>query len=121
VGQCGPDNATLSRFLSRHFDVEMIVAKDWNETQEHLKKRVVDLVLINRKLDVDYSDGTNILSAIKANPAWTNLPVMIVSNYEEVQQKAVEMGAEPGFGKLELDFPKTLDKLIPFLGRRPIP
>ena len=41
----------------------------------------VDLVLVNRKLDADYSDGMEILKAIKADSALAPVPVMLVSNY----------------------------------------
>ena len=72
-------------------------------------------MLINRKLDCDYSDGTAILKQLKADPLLAKTPVMIVTNYAEHQDAAVAMGAERGFGKLELQDPATQQKLSKFL------
>ena len=44
------------------------------------------------------------------------VPVMLVSNYPQYQQQAVDAGAVPGFGKAELRSPTTLARLAEFLG-----
>ena len=72
-------------------------------------------MLINRKLDADYSDGLEILRAIKADPHMAAVPVMLVTNYAEHQDAAVAAGAVRGFGKLEYGDPQTAEKLRPFL------
>jgi hypothetical protein len=41
---------------------------------------------------------------------------MLITNYPEHQQMAIEAGAEPGFGKLEYGSSATKDKLARFLG-----
>ena len=41
---------------------------------------------------------------------------MLVSNYSEHQQTAVEAGAIEGFGKAQLDAPATQEKLARVLG-----
>jgi CheY-like chemotaxis protein len=74
-----------------------------------------DLVLVNRKLDVDYSDGLEIVRQLKTHEQHAAVPVMLVTNYPEYQQQAVALGAEPGFGKAELSSPATLEKLARFL------
>jgi two-component system chemotaxis response regulator CheY len=71
--------------------------------------------LINRKLDIDYSDGLEILTALKADPAYKSIPVMLVSNYADAQAEAVRAGAEPGFGKSQLSSIETVEKLRRFL------
>jgi hypothetical protein len=40
---------------------------------------------------------------------------MLISNYEEHQAAAVAAGAQPGFGKLSLNSPQTLERLGKFL------
>jgi len=115
VGQCDPDSASLSRFLNQHFQVSIDRAALPSEAIEKLRRARFDLVLINRKLDADYSDGTEIVKAIKQDSKLGATPVMIVSNHEEAQKEAVELGAEYGFGKLEFAQPEVVERLKPFL------
>jgi PleD family two-component response regulator len=115
VGQCEPDSAALKRFLDQHFRVSIDRAKLPGEAIEKLRSGRFDLVLINRKLDEDYSDGTEIVKAIKQDAELAKTPVMIVSNHEDAQQEAVELGAEYGFGKLEYEKPEVVERLKPFL------
>jgi CheY-like chemotaxis protein len=111
VGQCGPDHATIRRFLTRNFDCEVVQVDDANDALSHLKSSRFDLVLVNRKLDVDYSDGLEVIRQIKADPVTTNVPAMLVTNYAEDQDAAVAAGAVRGFGKLEFDKPETCEKI----------
>ena len=115
VGNCGPDHASMRRMLTTNFGAEVLQTHGSDDTLELLKRQSVDLVLINRKLDYDYSDGTEILKQIKALPQFASLPVMIITNYAEHQAAAVAFGAIPGFGKLEINSPDTRAKLTPFL------
>jgi CheY-like chemotaxis protein len=115
VGQCLPDAIAIERFLSRHFDVEVITADDEHETRRRLADEQFDLVLINRKLDVDYSDGIEIIRRLKADPATAAVPVMLVTNFPEHDRAAVEVGAIPGFGKGDLANPTTAERLRPYL------
>lgn len=71
-------------------------------------------MLINRKLDIDYNDGLEILKAIKADPQLAAMSVMLVTNYPEHQQTAVAAGAVPGFGKDSLRSPQTVERLAKF-------
>jgi two-component system chemotaxis response regulator CheY len=72
-------------------------------------------VLINRKLDADYSDGIEILKLIKADATVADVPVMIVTNYPEHQDAAIAAGGIRGFGKLEYDRPETKERLAAVL------
>ena len=116
VGQCGPDNFALSSYLRREFTIEFLTATDLAETLDVLRKNPVDLVLINRKLDLDYTDGMEILKAIKQDPLLAKMPVMIVTNYPEVHAEAEQLGGQRGFGKLEFGKPETRKILEPILG-----
>lgn len=111
VGQCRPDTAAIGHFLKSHFDVEMISTDLMQDTMDALRKQTVSLVLINRKLDADYSDGMEILRAMKADDALKSIPVMLVSNFEEWQDKAIEEGAVRGFGKAELASPEAVERV----------
>ena len=115
IGQCGPDHYSISRFLERHFDVEIATADRERDALRRLRDEPFDLVLVNRKLDIDYSDGLNIIRAMKVDPDLASIPVMLVSNYSDAQEQAVVAGAEYGFGKSALGSPETVDRLGRFL------
>ncbi|MGD9634159.1 MAG: response regulator [Pirellulales bacterium] len=116
VGQCGPDHAAIRRYLTNHFDVEIVQTHGLSDTLSELRAGHFDLVLINRKLDADYSDGIEILREIKRAAEVAHVPVMLVTNYADHQDAAVAAGAHRGFGKLEFDDPATREKLAAVLG-----
>jgi len=105
----------MRRMLTKNFGAEVLQTHGLDDTLETLKQQPIDLVLINRKLDHDYSDGTEILKQIKAKSEYAALPVMIITNYDEHQASAVELGAILGFGKLEINSAETRAKLAPIL------
>jgi len=111
VGQCNPDHASISSFLARHFDVAVARTHQLDDTMAELGNQAYDLVLINRKLDIDYTEGALILDAIKQHADYQSIPVMIVSNHANAQAAAVEQGAEYGFGKAEYDQPEVVARL----------
>ena len=115
-GNCGPDHASISRLLKQLFDVEIIQTDAARDTLEELRRQKADLVLVNRKLDIDYSDGLEVIKQIKAEDDLQEVPVMLVTNYEEYQQQAQALGALPGFGKLQLNDPQTRQRLTAILG-----
>jgi two-component system chemotaxis response regulator CheY len=115
VGQCGPDHATIRRYLTNNFDCDISKANDAGEALAQLKSARFDLVLVNRKLDIDYTDGIEVIRQIKADPAIADVPVMLVTNYPEHQEAAIAEGAIRGFGKLEYDKPETRERLAAVL------
>jgi len=80
-----------------------------------LRNESFDLVLVNRKLDQDYTDGLEIIKEIKADKKLSAVPCMLISNYADQQQVAVAAGAEYGFGKKELSKDETRLRLAKFL------
>jgi CheY-like chemotaxis protein len=111
VGNCGPDHAAIRGLLTRLFTAEVVQADHWDDTAELLASQKFDLVLVNRKLDIDYSDGMEIIRQIKADPRHAALPVMLVTNYPEHQAAAIAEGATYGFGKRELASRETHERL----------
>ena len=116
IGQCRPDNAAITHFLTSNFDVDVLATDLVDDSLTALQKHSVDLILINRKLDADYSDGMEIMNLIKSNPQTDPIPVMLVSNFPESQEQAVEAGAIYGFGKAELSSPETVERVRNALG-----
>lgn len=115
-GNCGPDFHSLRQFVTSNFDAVVIQTHNAEETIKLLQGREVALVTVNRKLDRDYTDGMEVVRKIKADDQFAETPVMLVTNYEEHQQTAMDAGCVRGFGKLALRDPSTVDLLQPYLG-----
>ena len=116
IGQCRPDNAAINHFLTSNFDVQVLTADLMEDAIRVLQSQSIDLILINRKLDADYSDGMEILKALKADASQAMIPVMLISNFAEWQEMAVDCGAVYGFGKAEFRSPDVLSRLRGVLG-----
>src|SRR5205085_10671959 len=69
VGNCVPDHAAIRGMLETTFAAEVIQADGQDDALAVLRQEHVDLVLVNRKLDQDYSDGLEIIKQIKAEKA----------------------------------------------------
>jgi CheY-like chemotaxis protein len=80
-----------------------------------MEKNRYDLVLVNRLLDVDQTSGIDVIRTLKGETAFADVPMMLVSNYPDAQQAAVEAGAELGFGKAEYDREETVNRLASVL------
>jgi CheY-like chemotaxis protein len=105
VGQCGADHAAI-RALCEGIGAQVERAHTGKEALSRIAAGGISLVLVNRILDADGSDGTALIAEITAQAAGS-LSVMLVSNYPQFQQEAVRHGAVPGFGKSRLHSPET--------------
>ncbi len=115
AGQCLADNWSISRFIRKHFDAEVLTADSASEALAQLRAGGFDLVLVNRVFDADGSSGLEMIKEMQADPKLQVIPVMLVSNYEDPQRQAVELGAVPGFGKAAVGQPQTVARLKAFL------
>jgi len=115
IGQCNFDHGRISETLRHTFKAEVVGADTFDEALAELARRPADLILVNRKLDLDGSDGLAIIGELRAGKETSNIPVMLVSNYPEYQAKAIALGAVEGFGKAELGKPETAAKLATYL------
>ncbi|MHB8969211.1 MAG: response regulator [Pirellulaceae bacterium] len=116
IGNCVPDHHAICALIESNFEAQVCQADQWDDAAAQLRAHAFDLVLVNRRLDIDYSDGLEVIRRIKQDPQLKSLPVMLVTNFAEYQQQAVQAGAVEGFGKQSLRSPDTLQKLEPFLG-----
>ncbi len=121
IGNCDPDHNAIVNMLHRWFSVDVLRAEQLEDALGHLKGRKVDLILVNRKLDIDYSDGIAIIRHLKEDPTLRDIPVMLVTNHADYQKEAVQLGAEYGFGKLELRSAETKAKLDRILADASVP
>jgi len=116
VGQCNADNYRINELLQQNFNAQVDRSHSLDEAIEAASNTKYDLILINRLLDADGSAGMDVLTSLKTNPSSAEIPVMIVSNYQDAQDAAVANGAVAGFGKSALDSADTLAKLKQYLG-----
>jgi two-component system chemotaxis response regulator CheY len=114
IGNCGYDNGSL-RSLVGQFGAELSAAEDLADASALLERDQFALVIVNRKLDADGSDGLDVIRELKQSEGFRSVPVMLLSNYPNYQEKAVALGAEPGFGKSELHAASTQQRLARLL------
>ena len=106
----------IRSLIERSFKADVVQAHGQDDALDLLAKEQFDLVLVNRKLDQDYSDGMDVIAAIKAQPEHAAVPCMLITNFPEHQATAVAAGCEPGFGKKTLHEPATHERLKKYLG-----
>jgi two-component system chemotaxis response regulator CheY len=110
VGHCGPDVFLLRSAVSRALPgVKLSSANDDAELERFLRPDA--LLLVNRVLDGELSVGNGI-ELIRNLAQRPNSPaMMLISNFPESQQAAIDAGALPGFGKAQLYQPQTIERL----------
>ncbi len=116
VGHCTPDHRAIAAMIEGHFAAVVDATDSLAQTLEQLRTHAFDLVLVNRILDRDGSDGLLVIQRVKTDPDLSDTPVMMVTNFAEHQQRAQDAGALVGFGKQALHAPETLATLKPLLG-----
>lgn len=116
VGQCFADHSSINHVLRNSFGAEVVGADTRDEALDLLRQGAFALVLINRVLDADGSSGQELIRVIKADEQLRDVPVMLVSNYDDAQTEAMQVGAVKGFGKAALGQPHMLARVEPYLG-----
>ncbi len=103
VGHCRPDAWMLSSMLRRAAPGHRVeMAGSDKELHEHLDD--ADLLVVNRVLDGAFPDESGI-ALIQRLGEDSKAPMILISNFENAQDAAVEAGAARGFGKRELNSP----------------
>ena len=121
VGNCDPDHYQIRMMLERHFTVEVDRVMFVQEALHRLRESAYALVLFNRLIFEDRSEGIALLRQARADPGIGPVPMMMISNYADAQAAAVQAGAVPGFGKATLHAPETIELLARHLPRRDRP
>ncbi len=117
VGNCDHDHGNIRRMLTTQFNAQVVQAHGCDDTLDMLRRESFDLVLINRLLDRDFSNGIEIIKQIKSDQSLAETPVMLITNYAEHQDAAVALGALRGFGKRELNAVETKQRVAAALGK----
>jgi len=115
VGNCDPDHGMIRRMLTEHFDVEIDRVMFVDEALDRMRNKPYALVLVNRLIFGDGSEGMALVRQAKADTALSKTPIMLISNFAKAQNAAVAEGTEHGFGKDALFQSETLGRLAPFL------
>lgn len=116
VGNCDPDHVAIRRLVAQ-FDAQVDRVMHVHEALAELAERSYDLVLVNRLIFADSSDALPLIERMQADDRLRKIPVMMISNYADAQQRAVAAGAQQGFGKTDLRSPRTIEQLAHFLSR----
>ena len=119
VGNCDPDHAMIRRMLTENFDVTIDRVMFVDQAMEKLKANRYDLVLFNRLVFDDGSEGIELLRRTKADATFAGVPMMMISNFPEAQAASQAAGGVPGFGKASVSTPKTIELLSQYLPKRP--
>ena len=90
----------LRTMLEQNFDVDIDRVMFVEEALEKMHAARYDLVLVNRLIFEDGSDGSDLLRKAKADPSIASTPIMMISNYANAQAASRALGGQPGFGKM---------------------
>ncbi len=114
VGHCDLDNPQITSLLEKNFTSKVMRVKLLNKVMEYLEKHDYDLVIINRIGAFDQESGLELIEKIKEDGRF-RMPLMMVTNYKDQMDKAVEKGAVPGYGKDKLHDKSTIELLSMYL------
>ncbi len=106
VGQCGYDGPRMTEMLQSKVGVKVDSADTIDEAAGKLSSNQYDLVLVNRELAFEGTEGLELIRLMKK--AGDATPVMLVSDRPDAQQQAVACGAIHGFGKSKMSDHHTI-------------
>jgi len=117
VGHCGPDAAMLRSAVRGAVADAAFESVNDDETLAGAMDGA-DLALVNRALDGTFSaaDGVELIGRLASRRSGGRPVLMLVSNYEDAQARAVQAGAAPGFGKLAMYDDAAMERLRRALG-----
>ncbi len=104
VGNCGPDTFALESLLKEIGVGKTAVAESADEVETALARQAYKLILLNRVFDATGELALEILAKLSPQQRQN---CMLISNYSDAHETAVQMGALSGFGKRQLREPQT--------------
>ena len=107
VGNCGPDHHSLTMMVTNNFDATVDQAHQAGDALSLLAENNYALVVVNRLLDCDRSPGMDVIKQVQEQHP--DVPVMLVTNFDEHQKAAVAAGCKPGYGKNDLFSPASIE------------
>lgn len=109
-------NAYRLKFENSNFEVR--IAEDGEKAMESLKNFTPDIILLDLIMPV--MDGFAVLSALKADPKYKLIPVIVTSNLSQNEDiaKAVDMGADGYIIKSDTTIKAIVDKILSLLNKQ---
>ena len=104
--------------LIEHFDVDVDRVMFVDEALERMRETPYDLVLFNRLIFADRSEGIELVHRARSDTALNKAPLMMVSNFDNAQDACVAAGGVQGFGKKAVFEPETAELLSQYLARK---
>ncbi len=115
VGHCGFDSSSLTRLAQQLAPNAQVLRINDQQSLDQIASQVASqdtLLLVNRVLDGHFTAGESGIDLIRSLAQREHVsPMMLVSNYADAQEQAVQAGALPGFGKSDMNSPQTVDRL----------
>jgi hypothetical protein len=111
VGHCGPDSSYLRMIIQKADKGAQIIFADSDEELNHVLKSEVDLLLFNRELGYGFTEPMGVSMIARLRAGYPKTKMMLISNYPDAQEAAVQAGALPGFGKREIGTPRVVQLL----------
>ena len=114
VGQCGFDGPRMAEIWERELGATVDQADNGDIALAMAKKSRYDIILVNRILAADRSSGLEVIRQyMRTKPT---CPILLVSDIQDAQERAVAIGAARGFGKSELADPATIELIKNLVG-----
>ncbi len=110
VGHCDLDHPQITSLLEKNFSAKVTRLKQLKRAMEYLEEQDYCLVIINRIGAFDQESGLELIKKIKDDGRF-KVPLMMVTNYKDQMDKALEAGAVPGYGKDNLHDKATIELL----------
>lgn len=111
VGHCGFDSGSLSSFAKQVAPLAEVSRINDQVALDKIAKPGT-LLLVNRVLDGTFKTGDSGTELIRQMLEPDNAPAaMLISNYEDAQQEAIEAGALRGFGKSHIADTSTRERV----------
>ncbi len=110
VGHCDLDHPQITSLIENNFSAKVTRVQLLKKVTEYLEKQNFDLAIINRIGAFDQESALELIKKIKQD-GHSNVPLMMVTNLKDQMDKAVEIGAVPGYGKEKLHDKETLSLL----------
>ena len=115
VGHCNLDNPQITSLIEKNFSAKVTRVKLLKKAISWLEKQDYDLVIINRIGAFDQEEGLELIKEIKKDGRF-NTPLMMITNFKEQMDNAIESGAVQGYGKDKLYDEETVELLSKYLG-----
>lgn len=110
IGHCNLDHPRIASLIEKNFDAKVTRVEMLKDTIPLLEKDDYALGVINRIGAFDQESGIELIKEVKKDGRF-DTALMLVTNYQDQMDLAVESGGVPGFGKGALNSSETLQTL----------